>query len=229
MQATQQNFQNDKPLQPTGMSGPTVAATAILLPAEEQARASLYSLVAHLLLAPPQAALLDSLAQADTISSEALDDGVDALEAAWEKLVLVAGIMDADAVREEFNALFIATGTPLLNPHESLYVSGFMMDRPLAALREDLRGMGLARRAGAVELEDHLGSLCETMSLLITQGRPLSLQRQFFEDHIANWAGPCLDDICNAEGANFYRHLANVVDAFLQLEKEAFDMEPGIE
>jgi len=220
MQATSQNPQKENPYPPIGMSSSAAAETSILLPAEEQARAGLYSLLAHLLLAPPPATLLAALAQADALPSETGD-----LEASWEQLVLVAGIMDADAVRDEFNALFIATGTPLLNPHESLYVSGFMMDRPLAALRDDLRDMGLARRTGAVELEDHLGSLCETMSLLISQGRPLALQRRFFESHLVNWAAPCLDDIRNAEGANFYRHLANVVDAFLQLEKEAFDME----
>jgi TorA maturation chaperone TorD len=64
------------------------------------------------------------------------------------------------------------------------------------------------------------------MSILIGQGRPLRLQRQFFDRHIVNWAIPCLDDMRNAEGANFYRHVANVIDAFLQIEKEAFDMEP---
>jgi TorA maturation chaperone TorD len=52
------------------------------------------------------------------------------------------------------------------------------------------------------------------------------LQRHFFDRHIANWAIPFLDDMRNAEGANFYRHVANVIDAFLQIEKEAFDMEP---
>jgi TorA maturation chaperone TorD len=201
----------------------TDAANTALLPAEEQARAGLYRLLAHLLLTPPSAFLLQSLVQADTFSSEG---GTDALEAAWEQLVLAASIMDAEAVHDEFNTLFVATGTPLLNPYESLYVSGFMMDRSLAALRDDLRDMGLARRAGTAELEDHLGSLCETMSILISQGRPLQLQRHFFDRHIANWAIPFLDDMRNAEGANFYRHVANVIDAFLQIEKEAFDMEP---
>jgi TorA maturation chaperone TorD len=199
------------------------AADTVLLPAEEQARGQLYSLLAHLLLTPPQAPLLESLAQADTFSSEG---GTEALETAWEQLVLVARIMDAEAVHDEFNTLFVATGTPLLNPYESLYVSGFMMDRSLAALRDELREMGLARRAGAAELEDHLGSLCETMSILINQGRPLQLQRHFFDRHIASWATPCLEDVRNAEGANFYRHVANVIDAFLQIEQEAFDMEP---
>jgi TorA maturation chaperone TorD len=223
MHSRQPTLQSNLPIKASGMPIKTDAASTVLLPAEEQARAGLYRLLAHLLLAPPPASLFQSLAQADTFSSE---KGGDALETAWEQLVLVASIMDAEAVHDEFNTLFVATGTPLLNPYESLYVSGFMMDRSLAALRDDLRELGLARQAGAAELEDHLGSLCETMSILIGQGRPLRLQRHFFDRHIVNWAIPCLDDMRNAEGANFYRHVANVIDAFLQIEKEAFDMEP---
>lgn len=226
MPLRQSTLPSNPPIKAYGMPSQSDAANIALLPAEEQARAGLYRLLAHLLLAPPQAPLLQSLAQADTFSS-AVDAST--LETAWEQLVLVANIMDADAVHDEFNTLFIATGTPLLNPYESLYVSGFMMDRSLAALRDDLRDMGLARRAGAAELEDHLGSLCETMSILISQGRALPLQRHFFERHIACWASPCLDDMRKAEGANFYHHVANVIDAFLQIEEEAFDLEPNNE
>lgn len=190
--------------------------------AEEQARAGFYSLLAHLLLLPPSTAILQALANADPIAGEAGD-----LAAAWENMVLAAGIMDADAVREEFDALFVSTGTPRLNPHASLYLSGFMMDRPLAALRDTLRELGLARRAGAVDLEDHLGALCETMALLISEGRPLQVQQAFFERHIDAWAHACLEDMRNAEGANFYRLVAQVLGAFIAVEREAFEMTDG--
>jgi TorA maturation chaperone TorD len=191
----------------------------IIQPAEEQARARFYSLLATLLLAPPSEELLHALASADPITGEAGD-----LESPWEQLVLVAGIMDADAVREEFAALFVATGTPLINPHASLYLSGFMMDRPLAALRDTLRELGLRRQTGALELEDHLGSLFETMSLLIQQGRPLAIQRAFFNAHIGSWLERCLEDIRQAPGANFYRKLADVIEALYNIEIVSFDL-----
>jgi TorA maturation chaperone TorD len=190
---------------------------------DELARAQLYSLIGTLLLAPPAPAVVRLLAEADTLQAP---DHAGALEAAWENLVLAARIMDADAIREEFDSLFVATGTPLLNPYASLYLSGFMMDQPLAALREDLRALGIARQAGASELEDHLGALCETMALLIAQGRPLALQRQFFRRHIAGWAHDCAADLRGAEGAGFYRLLAALIDAYLDVEAEAFAMEP---
>lgn len=219
MQSDERKF----PAQPDEVSGTGLLENArnegVLLPAEERARAFFYSLLATLVLSPPSADLLDALANADPIAGEAGE-----LESAWEQLVLVASIMDADAVGDEFNALFVSTGTPLINPHASLYLSGFMMDRPLASLRETLREFGVARRAGASELEDHLGSLCETMALLIRQGRPLPVQKAFFDEQIAGWAQACLDDIRNAEGANFYRHVAQLTGAFMAVERQAFEM-----
>lgn len=213
------------PAQPGNLSDTRSVENAknerVLLPAEERARAVFYSLLATLLLSPPSADLLHALANADPIASEAGE-----LESAWEQLMLVASIMDAEAVREEFNALFVSTGTPLINPHASLYLSGFMMDRPLAALRDTLRELGLARQSSAVELEDHLGSLCETMALLIAQGQPLKIQNEVFKSHIGSWIERCLNDIQEAPGANFYWKLADVIEAFFQMEVEAFDLLP---
>lgn len=214
------------PAQPGEVSGTGSVENArdehVLLPAEEQARASFYSLLATLLLSPPTSDLLHALANADPIAGETGE-----LESAWEQLVLVAGIMDAEAVREEFDALFVSTGTPLINPHASLYLSGFMMDRPLAALRNTLRELGVVRQADVSELEDHLGSLFETMALLIQHGRSLQLQKVFFNQHIAGWVHACLDDMRNVQGARFYLHVARVLDVFLALEQEAFEMGDG--
>jgi TorA maturation chaperone TorD len=212
-------------LQPDGEPGSAPLENAgsefILQSSEEQARAHFYSLMATLLLAPPSAELLHALANADPIASETGE-----LESAWEQLVLVAGIMDAESVREEFDALFVSTGTPLINPHASLYLSGFMMDRPLAALRDMLRELGLARQSSAVELEDHLGSLFETMALLIAQSQSLTIQSEVFNAHIGSWIERCLDDIRETPGANFYRALADVIEAFHRIEVEAFELRP---
>src|SRR5690606_9168972 len=139
-----------------------IAVASLPLASEDQARADLYALTARLLLAPPDAALLANLAGADSLASEQADNP---LSLAWEKLILTAGIMDTYAIREEFNALFISIGTPQLNPYASVYLAGFMNEKPLAALRSELAQLGLARVAGVGELEDHLGVLCETMRI----------------------------------------------------------------
>ena len=200
--------------------------TTASVAAEEDARAQLYSLLAALLLAPPSPLLVQLVAGADTLKSP---DHAGSLPGVWEDVVLAAQIMDAAAIRDEYDALFTATGTPLLDPHASLYLSGFMMDQPLASLREDLRALGLARQPGSAELEDHLGALCEVMALIITQERPLAVQRRFFERHIASWVTAFTHELHGAGDANFYRLIARLIDAYLEVEAEAFAMEPAQE
>jgi TorA maturation chaperone TorD len=203
---------------------PAQIAVHLPLSAEDQARADLYALLARLLLAPPDAALLAGLAAADPILGTRDERP---LEDAWEKLVLAAGVVDADAVSDEFAELFISTGTPRLNPYGSLYLAGYMNDKPLADLRFDLARLRLARVQGVGEFEDHLGALCETMRVLVAGApgvpcQPLSRQKDFFETHIHPWYGACLADIASAEGANFYRLVAGFAAAFLAIEAEAF-------
>lgn len=204
--------------------------TAASHSAEEQARADFYALIGALLLRAPDQALLTALASADSLHAEQTDHPLDQ---AWEQLILAASLTNAGAVKEEFNSLFIRASKPQVNPYASLYLSGFMMEKPLAALRDDLRTLGLSRTGFAAESEDHLGALCEVMRLLIggTQAaysQPLSTQKAFFTRHIAPWYDRCLDDIERAEGASFYRQAAGFARAFLQVESEAFDMEDGI-
>jgi TorA maturation chaperone TorD len=128
--------------------------------------------------------------------------------------------MDADAVAEEFSALFISTGNPLLNPNGSFYLAGHLNDVPLAELRQDLARLRIARARGVGEFEDHLGALCETMRVLITGApgiarQPLDEQKQLFAAHIQPWYAACLADIAGAEPANFYRVVAAFAGAFL--------------
>jgi len=212
---------------------PTPALAGVPLPLnlplslEDQARADLYALIARLLIAAPDASLLACLAAADPLNS--LETACP-LDLAWEKLVLTAGIMDADAIRDEFDALFISAGTPQINPYASLYLAGFLNEKPLAALRAELAQLGLARIAGVGEMEDHLAALCETMRVMIAgeagaARHSLSRQKQFFEKHIAPWSSRCFDDIRLIDGANFYRQLADFSQEFFSVEAQAFDME----
>ena len=207
----------------------TVSLTTMPSPvtAEDRARADLYALIARLLLAPPDAALLANLSEADSLASHQADNPLDR---AWEKLIIAAGIMDEQSIQNEFDALFVSTGNPQIDPYAALYLAGFMMEKPLSALRTDLLQLGLMRIPGVCELEDHLAALCEAMRILITgeQGgrqQPIERQKVFFEKHIAPWYGRCMDDIRLAHGANFYRLIADFVQAFLDIESQSFEME----
>jgi TorA maturation chaperone TorD len=214
-------------MQPSGSETSTgTDASGMPLPQEEQGRANIYGLLARLLLAPPDDALLGSLAGADSIVSAASDQPLDR---AWDQLSLAARLMPFDAVRDEFNELFVSTSVPKINPYGSLYMAGFLHEKPLAALRTDLAQLGLARRRGVPETEDHLGALCETMRRMIMGGQglarqPVERQHEFFEVHIAPWSGVCLGHLRQAEGARFYPRVADLAEAFFDIERAAFEV-----
>ena len=194
------------------------------LSGEDQARADLYALLSRLLLAPPDAELLEALASSDPILAQG---GELALEQAWEQLTLASAVMDPQAVADEFGQLFISIGSPPVNPYGSRYLSGYINDAPLAELRADLARLKLARVRGVGEFEDHLGALCETMRVLVAGGpgiarHPVAEQKQFFEAHIAPWYERAVADIAGAEGANYYRLVARLAGTFLAIEAEAF-------
>jgi TorA maturation chaperone TorD len=182
-----------------------------VLTSEDQERADLYGLLAALLLRP-DAALVAALA--------ALPPGGtpdDELARPWNALLDAAARLGPAAL-DEHARLFVAAGTPRFNPYRCYYLDGWLMDKPLAQLRDELRALGLQRAPGATELEDHLGALCETMRVLIASGRPPQVQQAFFAGHIAPWSTRCLHDIHDAPDADFYRAVAAFALAFLERE-----------
>jgi TorA maturation chaperone TorD len=201
-------------------------ASPVALTPEDQTRADLYALAARLLLARPDAEFLDALAGAGPLPGRSPDTS---LELEWERLTQAAAAMPPDLVADEFSALFEGVGSPLIDPYASVYLSGFMMEKPLARLRADLAALGLGRAAGAAVPEDHLGALCETMRLLIAGAPdfaplPLDRQRAFFERHLGAWTDRCLDEISRPAEANFYRRVAAFVRALLEVERGAFEL-----
>ena len=74
------------------------------LPPEEVARANFYGLLARLFYAPPDAPLLEAIAGAGEIEAE--DGGI---AAAWQALAHAAARADVEAVREEYDSVFVGT------------------------------------------------------------------------------------------------------------------------
>jgi TorA maturation chaperone TorD len=130
---------------------------------EELARAELYGLLAQLWIAPPDAALLQQFKVAVTQAPEAGG----ALEVPWQALVAaMRNTTGADAAAE-YDALFGGVGKPEVFLYASYYLSGFLNERPLALLRDELQRLGLARDETRAETEDHLAYLFEVMRYLI--------------------------------------------------------------
>jgi TorA maturation chaperone TorD len=156
---------------------------------EETARADLYGLLSTLFYAPPSQALLDTIG-----SANAQGDGV--LEQAWADLVAACKGAGEEAVRDEYEQLFIGVGKPEVMLYGSWYLSGFLMEKPLAALRGDLNLLGLERPETVMESEDHIAALCEVMRYLIASDdiaqANLATQKRFFAAHLQPWVLPLL-------------------------------------
>lgn len=188
---------------------------------EEAARADLYGLLATLLYAPPSQALLDTIAAAPA-------GGGGVLELAWNGLVLACRQAQADAIRAEYELLFIGVGKPEVMLYGSYYLSGFLMEKPLVALRTDLANLGLQRPESVLESEDHIAFLCEVMRTLIAGDDAVpanvATQKTFFAMHMQGWVIDACAAIEAHPQAAFYRAVAGLARSFFEVEMQAFDM-----
>jgi TorA maturation chaperone TorD len=105
---------------------------------EDAQRAGVYGLLAALLREPPAEEMLAVLRGLE------VEEGGDAIAQAWALLRLAAQHSDRASADDEFHALFIGVVNGELLPYASWYLTGFLMERPLSELREDLARLGLA-------------------------------------------------------------------------------------
>jgi len=191
---------------------------------EETARAEVYGLLAALYYAPPTPELMAQLRVAVTEAPAA--GGF--LEEPWRNLVAAARAEDDAAVAKEFDALFGGVGKPDIFLFGSHYLSGFLNEKPLAALRTDLAALGLGRDDTMSDTEDHFAYLCEVMRYLIAgdevEVANLTQQQKFFTVHMKPWVQTMCDTIAAHPKARFYAALAVFTQAFASVEAQGFDM-----
>lgn len=192
---------------------------------QDTARADLYGLLSHLFLAAPSQALLDSVAAADDIAAGAPDTP---LGRAWQRLQAAAATVDAQALAQEFQDLFIGVGSGEVMPYGSWHVTGFLMEEPLARLRDDLAQLGLSRLQSTPEPEDHIAAVAEAMRLLVAGGPDFApagyeTQKWFFARHLRPWYPRFVGQLCSAPSANFYRVAGELAQAFLDTEAACFE------
>lgn len=193
--------------------------TEPVLESEDLARANLYGLIARLFHAAPDAELMDALASA------AAPEADSPLGRAWAELLSAWREAPLEALEDEHTALFIGTGKAEVTPYLSHYVMEHSADNPLVELREQLGRWGIARRDEANEPEDHIAAVCETMRFAIAvQHRPVAEQRDFFERFIYRGATGFCSAVSASRAARFYLAAANLLKAFLEVEREAFEI-----
>ena len=159
-----------------------------------------YALLAALLSCPPSNALLGEIARLQRRRNPTRSRPCRAGRGRSD------AVDDREVEREYFD-LFVGLGRGELLPYGSYYLTGFLNERPLSRLRDDLAALGIERVENNFEPEDHAATLCEIMAGLAGGRFPASpeAQRAFFEKHVAPWMGRLFADIENAASAKFYR------------------------
>ena len=180
-------------------------------------RADSWLLLASLLAQQPEEETRELLQKLtwDAAIPEHLDKALRALCRAGQYFTLAA-------MELEFSRLFIAPGRSTMMPYASWYREKKIQARTLAVLRSDLVRLGIVKREGYPEPEDHAGALCEVMSLLSRTpgGVPYDEQARFFRLHIAPWMKNLFRDLQAAKNAEFYRAVGSFGARLLEAEGE---------
>jgi TorA maturation chaperone TorD len=206
------------------MTAPQALSFATADQAEEGARAELYGVLALLWLAPPSDELL---AQFRVAVTEAPEAGA-FLQGPWEALVGALRSTTVAQAQDEFDALFGGVGKPDVLVYGSHYLAGFLNEKPLALLRQDMAQLGLQGDAQSGMTEDHIAGVFEVMRYLIAGDDVavcnLEQQRRFFRTHVQPW----VEQLCNAVDAHpraqLWRAVADMTRAFVQVETQGFDL-----
>jgi TorA maturation chaperone TorD len=199
-------------------------------------RQAYYNLLVSLFWKEPAGELIRSL-------SDGINERIDAartlqplLAEGWgeiERFLAQAPVEDVvEAITDEYSRIFIGPHSPEVNPYESFYLTGRLLDRPLANLRTHLKAIGIEKQEEYGEPEDFLAFELEVVRWLIgkqlgatdpeEEKRWLRLQSDFLRDHLLVWAPNCADDISGAKSARFYRGVAMILRGFLEVEHNLF-------
>ncbi|MGH7794310.1 MAG: TorD/DmsD family molecular chaperone [Candidatus Binatia bacterium] len=195
-------------------------------------RQSYYEVLGTLFRREPSGELLQQLADGIGERTHAARNLHPLLGAGWEEIerfLKEAPVESlAETVADEYMRLFIGPLSPEVNPYESFYLTGRLLDRPLADVRTFLKSAGIEKLEEYPEPEDFLAFEMEVMRWLIEkqaratdpqeQTRFFRLQADFLKEHLLVWAPACGRDIERAGCANFYRFAAKILQGFLALE-----------
>ena len=188
---------------------------------EDQLRADMYSFLANLLRAEPSAELVNQLTKLESDESP--------IGKSIKTLSKLASSLDLPTIRDEYVRIFIGVGRGEILPFASYYLTGFLKDKPLAKLRNDMKEIGIQLAENVKELEDHIASLFDMMSGLIlgkfSKKFSIGEQKDFFNKHLAPWVDLLMRDIESSRIAVFYSPIGTIGREFMEIERSSFSMD----
>jgi TorA maturation chaperone TorD len=186
----------------------------------DQLRVNMYRLLARSLASPADPQFLELL-------SSLKGDDTD-LGTGLGELAEIARATDVKSAKEEYQDLFIGVGRGEILPFGSYYLTGFLNEKPLARLRNDMTKLGIERDPAVKEPEDHAGALMDMMAGLIDGSfgkvQPQNVQQDFFKKHIHNWMPHFFKDLVGAKHASLLKPVGKIGGLFLEIEESAFAM-----
>jgi TorA maturation chaperone TorD len=199
-------------------------------------RRSYYEILAALFRKEPSVELLQQLASGIGERTHAARNLHPLLGSGWEAIERFVADTPlerlAENVAEEYVPLFIGPLGAAVNPYESFYLTGRLLDRPLADVRTFFKSAGIEKLQEYPEPEDFLAVELEVMRWLIgkqmatadpnDERQWIELQADFLKEHLLVWGPDCAKDIERAECAKFYRSVAKILQGFLALELSFF-------
>ncbi len=189
------------------------------LTSEDRARADVYGLLGALLAKSPDREMLGLLRGLE------VPTGDSGMPEAWRDLKMAAKETDAEVTVDEYFALFIGLGRGEIVPYASSYLTGYLMEKPLADLRDELNRLGFERNENVKEPEDHAAILCQLMGMIIAEKRlSYSDQQGVFEHFVNPWMHDFFEDLEQAESAGFYRAVGRLGRVFISVEKQFFSL-----
>jgi TorA maturation chaperone TorD len=188
---------------------------------EDQLRADMYSFLANLLRAEPSVELVNQLTKLESDESP--------IGKSIKTLSKLASSLDLPTIRDEYVRIFIGVGRGEILPFASYYLTGFLKDKPLAKLRNDMKEIGIQLAENVKEPEDHIASLFDMMSGLIlgkfSKKFSIGEQKEFFNKHLAPWVDLLMRDIESSRIAVFYSPIGTIGREFIEIERSSFSMD----
>ena len=141
----------------------------------------------------------------------------------------LASSMDLPTIRDEYVRIFVGVGRGEILPFASYYLTGFLKDKPLAKLRNDMKEIGIELAENVKEPEDHVASLFDMMSGLIlgkfNKKFSIGEQKDFFNKHLNPWVDLLMRDIESSKIAVFYSPVGTIGREFIEIERSSFSMD----